>query len=80
MTDKLTTAQWAENLLADDFFIKVMDDLKNSQISAIINTNHDDIDSREQAYQFIKTLDLIKGHLSGLAAEKQIQAKRFKIL
>ena len=78
--DKILLSQWAENLLADDFFIKVMDDLKNSQISAIINTNHDDIESREQAYQFIKTLDLIKGHLSGLAAEKQIQAKRFKIL
>jgi hypothetical protein len=78
--DKILIAQWAENLLVDDFFIKVMDDLKNSQISAIINTNYDDIDSREKAYQFIKTLDLIKGHLSGLAAEKQIQAKRFKIL
>jgi hypothetical protein len=78
--DKLIESQWAANLLADDMFIKVMDDLKNSQISAIINTNQDDIDSREKAYQFIKTLDLIKGHLSGLAAEKQIQAKRFKIL
>lgn len=78
--DKLIESQWAANLLADDMFIKVMDDLKDSQISAIINTNQDDIDSREKAYQFIKTLDLIKGHLSGLAAEKQIQAKRFKIL
>lgn len=78
--DKLTLAQWAENLLNDDFFKKVMDDLKNQQISAILNTNRDGIDDRENAYLVIKTLELIEGHLKGMAAEKQIRDKRFKIL
>lgn len=78
--DKLTLAQWAENLLNDDFFKKVMDDLKNQQISVILNTNRDGIDDRENAYLVIKTLELIEGHLKGMAAEKQIRDKRFKIL
>ena len=78
--DKITVAEWAQRLLDDDFFKKVMDDLKNQQISAILNTNRDGIDDRENAYLVIKTLELIEGHLKGLAAEKQIQAKKWKIL
>lgn len=78
--DKLTQAQWAENLLKDDFFKKVIEDLKNQQISVILSTNRDEVDVREDAYQHIKAIDLIVGHLQGIAAEKQIRDKRFKIL
>ena len=78
--DKITLAEWAQRLIDDDFFKKVMDDLKNQQISVILNTNRGDIDDRENAYLVVKTLELIEGHLKGLAAEKQIRDKRFKIL
>lgn len=78
--DKITQAQWAENLLKDDFFIKVIDDLKNQHISAILSTNSDGIDEREDAYRTIKTIDLIVGHLQSIAAEKQIREKKWKIL
>lgn len=78
--DKLTQAQWAENLIKDDFFVKVIDDLKNQQIGAILNTNSDGIDEREDAYRTIKTIDLIVGHLQSVAAEKQIREKKWKIL
>ena len=78
--DKITVSEWAQRLLDDDFFKKVMDDLKNQQISAILNTNRDGIDERENAYLVVKTLELIEGYLKGLAAEKQIRDKRFKIL
>jgi RNA binding exosome subunit len=78
--DKLTVAEWAKRLLDDDFFKKVMSDLKNQQISAILNTNRDDVDERENAYLVVKTLELIEGHLQGLAAEKQIRDKKWKIL
>lgn len=78
--DKHQQAQWAENLLNDDFFKKVIDDLKSQQINAILSTNADGIDEREDAYKTIKTIDLIVGHLQGIAAEKQIREKRFKIL
>lgn len=78
--DKQLKAQWASNLLADDFFIQVMDELKNQQISVIMNTNRDEIDEREAAYSHIKTLDLFLGHLQGIAAETEIQRKKWKIL
>ena len=78
--DKITVAEWAKRLLEDDFFKKVIDDLKNQQISAILNTNSDGIDEREDAYRTIKTIDLIVGHLQSVAAEKQIREKKWKIL
>jgi hypothetical protein len=78
--DKLTQAKWADNLLKDDFFIKVIDDLKNQQIGAILSTNADGIDEREDAYRTIKTIDLIVGHLQSIAAEKQIREKKWRIL
>ena len=78
--DKQRQAQWAKNLLDDDFFKKVIDDLKSQQINAILSTNADGIDEREDAYKTIKTIDLIVGHLQSIAAETQIREKRFKIL
>lgn len=78
--DKQRQAQWAKNLLDDDFFKKVIDDLKTQQINAILSTNADGIDEREDAYKTIKTVDLIVGHLQSIAAETQIREKRFKIL
>jgi len=78
--DKMTVSQWADNLLKDDFFVKIIDDLKKQHISAILNTNSDGIDEREDAYRTIKTIDLIVGHLQSIAAEKQIRDKKWKIL
>lgn len=78
--DKITVAEWAKRLLEDDFFKKVIDDLKNQQISAILNTNSDGIEEREDAYRTIKTIDLIVGHLQSVAAEKQIRDRKWKIL
>lgn len=80
MTDKLVLAKWAKTLLEDDFFKEVLNNLKNEQISVIINTNSDELDRREIAYQHIKTLDLITGHLEGLASETVIREKKWKIL
>lgn len=78
--DKKLQAEWASNLLNDDFFKKVIDDLKNQQISVIINTNRDEVEEREAAYNHIKTLDLFLGHLQGIAAETKIQEKKWRIL
>ena len=78
--DKHLVAQWAKNLLADDFFKEVIDNLKKEQISVIINTNASEINKRENAYQHIKTIELITGHLEGLASESLIKDKKWKIL
>jgi hypothetical protein len=78
--DKHLKSQWAKNLLSDDFFIEVIDNLKKEQISVIINTNADEINKREDAYRHIRTIELITGHLEGLASENLIKEKKWKIL
>ena len=76
--DKHLLAQWAKNLLNDDFFKEVLDNLKKEQISVIINTSAEESDRREDAYRHIKTLELITGHLEGLASETVIKEKKSK--
>jgi pyridoxine 5'-phosphate synthase PdxJ len=78
--DKHLLAQWAKNLLNDDFFKEVIDNLKKQQISVIINTNAEESDRREDAYRHIKSIELITGHLEGLASETVIKEKKWKIL
>lgn len=78
--DKYLVAQWAKNLLNDDFFKEVVENLKKEQISVIINTNSDEVDIRENAYRHIRTIELITGHLEGLASETAIKEKKWKIL
>ena len=78
--DKAVLAQWAKNLLNDDFFKEVLNNLKNEQIGVIINTSAEESDRREDAYRHIKTLELITGHLEGLASETVIREKKWKIL
>jgi len=72
--------QLARNLLKDDFFLEIMDNLKNEQISVIINTSRDETEQRENAYSHIKTLELLIGHLEGIASETKIKEKKWKIL
>jgi len=79
-TDKSIMAQWAKNLLNDDFFKEVIDNLKKEQISVIINTSAEECDRREDAYRHIKSIELITGHLEGLASETVIREKKWKIL
>ena len=78
--DKAVVAQWAKNLLNDDFFKEVIDNLKKDQISVIINTSTEESGRREDAYRHIKTIELITGHLEGLASETVIREKKWKIL
>jgi protein tyrosine phosphatase len=78
--DKYLVAQWAQNLLNDDFFKEVLNNLKKEQISVIINTSAEESDRREDAYRHIKSIELITGHLEGLASETVIREKKWKIL
>jgi len=80
MNDKAILAQWAKNLLNDDFFKEVIANLKKEQISVIINTSADELGRREDAYRHIKSIELITGHLEGLASETVIKEKKWKIL
>lgn len=70
----------AANLLRDDYFKAELDKLRQQEIDTIVNSRLDDIDKRENAYRMIKALQLIRTHFESIAASKQIERKRWKIL
>ncbi len=76
----MNKSQWAENLLRDDYFKEVMQDLKNQEINRFTMSETNDIDSREQAYIRLRVIESLEDHLQGMVADKKIKDGRLKIL
>lgn len=73
-------AQWAINLLKDDTFQEVLQDLRGNELNKIINSAYGELELREEAYTRIRVLESIETHLESMAAQKMIDEKRIKIL
>lgn len=73
-------SQWAINLLRDDYFNEVFENLRGIEINKIIMSDYGDIEEREIAYLRMRVLDSIIEHIESIAAQKTIDAKRQKIL
>jgi ribosomal protein S15P/S13E len=76
----MNKSQWAENLLRDDYFKEMMQDLKNQEINRFAMSETNDIDSREQAYIRLRVIESLEDHLQGMVADKKIKDGRLKIL
>jgi hypothetical protein len=72
-------SQWAINLLRDDYFKEMMENLRGMELSKIIMSDYPDIDVREVAYMRLRVLDSIEEHIEGLASQKTIDEKRIKV-
>lgn len=70
----------ANHLLQDDFFKDFMAEMRETELNRIINSLPDEIDTREEAYQRIKTFDTIIARLQGIAATAQIKRSAWRIL
>lgn len=73
-------AQWALNLLKDDMFQEVMQNLRGTELNRIVSSNYGEIEIREEAYARIRVLESIEAHLESMAAQKMMDEKRIKIL
>lgn len=73
-------SQWAENLLRDEWFQEMMQELRAAELNKFATSAYDDIASREQAYMQLRSLELVENYLEGLVAQKVIDAKKLKIL
>jgi hypothetical protein len=73
-------AQWAINLLKDDTFQEVLEDLRGNELNKIINSTYGELELREEAYTRMKVLESIETHLESMAAQKMMDEKRIKIL
>jgi hypothetical protein len=76
----MNRAEWALNLLRDDYYIEMMEELRGIELAKFLNSDHQDIDIREQAYVRIRVLETIENYVQGLADQKLIDAKKLKIL
>lgn len=72
-------SQWAINLLRDDYFKEMMENLRGMELSKIIMSDYQDIDIREVAYMRLRVLDSIEEHIEGMASQKTIDEKRIKV-
>lgn len=72
--------QAAINLLRDDFFIAEIEAMKASCHQVFENSRADDYEVREDAYRRLKAINEMVSHFEAIAAEKQMVAKRWKIL
>lgn len=72
--------QRARGLLGDEFFKSEMDLLEQSQIDIIVNSAPHEQDEREDAYRMQLAIKKIRAHFQALAAQGEIDKKRWKIL
>jgi hypothetical protein len=76
----MSKVQWAENLLRDEFFQEMMNDLRTAELNKFATSDYSDLQARETAYMRLRTLELVETYLEGLSANKLIEEKRLKIL
>ena len=76
----MNRTEWAVNLLRDDYFIEMMEELRGMEITKFLNSDYKDIEIREEAYIRLRVLECIDNYIQGLADQKLIDQKKLKIL
>lgn len=75
----MTDSEWANNLLLDERFRKVFEDLRQVQINRIINSNERDLEEREAAYSKLTSVQDVYNHIVSMADQRKINEKRWRI-
>jgi hypothetical protein len=73
-------SDWANNLLRDDYFIEMMEELRGMEIAKFLNSDYNDVEVREEAYIRLRVLESIDNYIQGLVDQKIIDQKKLKIL
>jgi hypothetical protein len=73
-------SDWANNLLRDDYFIEMMEELRGMEIAKFLNSDYPDVEVREEAYIRLRVLESIDNYIQGLVDQKIIDQKKLKIL
>ena len=80
MDYQMTRQEAIRNILQDEEFNKVIEELRENQLNRIIYSNEDDAKERERAYVRVKTIDELMGYLESIAKDSEIKDKAWKIL
>ena len=76
----MNRTEWALNLLRDDYFIEMMEELRGVELAKFMNSDYNDAEIREQSYMRLRVLESIDNHIQCLADQKLINEKKIKIL
>jgi len=76
----MNRSEWAINLLRDDYFLEMMEELRGVELAKFLNSDYGDTELREQSYLRLRVLESIDNHIQGLADQKLIDQKKLKIL
>ena len=75
----MTKSEWANNLLISEHFKDVFNELKEIEVSKIVNSDQEDIQVRENAYLMISAYNQIYSSIEAMATDRKIIEKRWKI-
>ena len=73
-------SDWANNLLRDDYFIEMMEELRGVELAKFLNSDYSDVEVREEAYIRLRVLESIDNYIQGLVDQKIIDQQKLKIL
>ena len=76
----MTRQEAIRNILQDEEFNKVIQELRENQLNRIIYSNEDATKEREQAYLRVKTIDELMAYFESIAKDSEIKDKAWKIL
>jgi len=76
----MNRAERAKVLLSDDFLMELVENQKLLYKNNIFNSNEDDVELREKSLIKYRAIEELLSSIQAVADDKQIQAKKWKIL
>ncbi len=76
----MTRVEWAMNMMRDEHFNAVMEELRQAEIAKFAASDAMDIDIREEAYRRVRCINDLQSHIEGIAMTATMKHKRWKIL
>jgi hypothetical protein len=76
----MNKAERAKVLLSDDFLMELVENQKLLYKNNIFNSNEDDVDLREKSLIKYRAIEELLASIQAVADDKQIEAKKWKIL
>jgi hypothetical protein len=75
----LNASERAKTLLNDEFFKELVDNQKALYISNILNSPEEDVEARERSIVKYRAVEEFVASIESIAAQKEIDKKRWKI-
>lgn len=76
----MNKAERAKVLLSDDFLMELVENQKLLYKNNIFNSDEDDVELREKSLIKYRAIEELLASIQAVADDKQIQAKKWKIL